>query len=253
MKVIGVVSNKGGVSKTTTVVNLAAGLRNEGKSVLVVDTDMQRNASTWLNVQMEYAGVYEVLINNEEISKNIFPTSIAGVDLMPASPNMLAIEADLSRRRNFDHALLKSKLEVIHGEYEYVLIDTPPTIGHVPLTVLTACTHVIIPTEATGIALEGVAQMMETLDYVKEKRNPNIHLAGVLATRINRNTRHSREVLRALKKSFGKQLLKTMIRENTTLKETFTHRQSIFDYSPSSNGAKDYRMLTKEILRMERK
>ena len=249
MHTLAVSNQKGGTAKTTTAVCLAASLAEQGRRVLVIDLDAQANATRWLGAGNGEAGIYDVLTGGTDLQETIL-TIIDGLDLVPSSPYMVGAEKALSA----DPApqfILRGALEELAGgagpPYDVCLIDCPGALGTVTVNALTAADGVLIPVPAQTLSLEGLAQLLQTVQTVRERLNPNLDIAGILVCRLDNRTRLAGEVVEALEERFPGQVLKTRIRENVRLAEAPSFKQPITAYDPGSRGAEDYRNLAEEI------
>lgn len=245
MKVISVVNQKGGTGKTTTVINLSAYLALKGYRVLVVDFDPQANASSGLGVFAE-KGVYELITKNSD-----FPSLINQVKenlyLLPATANLAGASVELVNIDNREKALSQC-LAPFLKEFDFVLIDTPPSLGLLTINSLTVSSFVLIPLQAEYYALEGLSQLMKTIDLVKENLRPSLSILGTVITMYDERSRLPKEVLENLYQNFPYYIFKTVIPRNVRLAETPSFGSSIFNYAPSSRGAKSYRRLGEEFL-----
>lgn len=248
MKVIAVAMQKGGSGKTTTTVNLAAALAEKGKRVLVIDVDAQANATSWFGVKDAGKGVFSVLCENASLADIIRETSTKGVDIAPGSTWLVGAEKALASEVAAE-AILRRRLAKLKDRWDYVLIDTPPTLGALTINALVAADEVLVTVEAHIMALNGLAQLMETLEVVRERLNDKLKIAGLVACRVDGRTRHSTDVVEELRKRFPKDTLDTVIRENVRLAEAPSFGLPITTYETNSTGAEDYRALAKEILK----
>lgn len=249
MRTIAVVNQKGGSGKTTTTVNLAAALAEKNRKVLVIDIDAQRSTTDWLGDFNGHKGIYSVIVENGNIGNNILPTVVEGVDIIPASTFLIRSDKALSGEVGAE-SILKHKLAKIEG-YDYALIDCPPQLGILTINALCAATELLVPVETNILALKGMAQLLETLEKVKERLNPNLEITGVLACRVDLRTNHAKEAIETLRKRFGKKVFKTLIRQNIRLTEAPSFRLPITVYDPQCSGAQAYRSLAKEVIAQE--
>ncbi len=250
---ISIVNNKGGTGKTTTTINVAAALAKNKRKVLVIDLDMQRNATEWLGNFGDENSIYEVIVNNADMNQHICSSRIENIDIVPASRNMISIEIDLAKKKKQVQTILRDKINSLNNSYDYVLIDCPPTLGFMTINALAGSKEVLIPVEASILALKGVAQILETIDAVQGGLNPELKLAGVVVTRVNKQTRHAKDAIQILKKRFDSKLFKTAIRENIRLKESPGFQMPINEYDRRCNGTKDYQSLAREVMKQEGK
>ena len=239
-------NQKGGSAKTTTVVNLAAALAALGKKVLVVDLDPQANATSWLGVA-DGKGVFEVLTGEKKLLELVKPSSSAGVDAVPASSWLAGAERTLAGEVGSE-LVFREALERLPAKWDVVLVDCPPALGLLSVSALAACGEVLIPCEAHTMALSGLAGLVQTLERVRERLNPELMLSGIVACRVDGRTKLSEEVVATLRERFGNDVLRAVVRENVRLAEAPSFAKSIFDYDPNSTGAKDYAAVAKELL-----
>jgi len=242
-KVIALVNQKGGVGKTTSTINIGAGLALKGKRVLLIDLDPQASLTMSLgqDVSRSDRTAYEVLTGDLDASKAIMKLS-GGYDLIPCDARLLVLEESKDKR------MLQRAIASLTGMYDYILIDCRPSLGSLMLNALTACSEVYIPVQAEFLALVGLAQLTNTINIVKRKLNPDVKITGVLITRYKTRTTLSKEVYSKVKELYPKAVFKTPIRDAVDISEAPTAGTDIFHYSKRSNGAKDYMNVVKEIL-----
>lgn len=250
-RVIAVVNQKGGVGKTTTAVNLGAYLAQAGQRVLLVDLDPQANATSGLGINHKNLarGVYEVLVSPTSLHEVIMRTPIAGYDVAPATLSLAGANVELVplERREF---LLKDNLSDVRADYDYILIDSPPSLGVLTINGLVAADDVLIPVQSEYYSLEGLGQLMETIDLVKENIHPTLNVLGLVLTMYDPQHRLSDAVLEELYKFFPThQIFRTAIPRNIRLAEAPSYGQPIMHYDPRSAGAKAYKKLADEIHR----
>jgi chromosome partitioning protein len=248
MHIIAISNQKGGCAKTTTAVNLAAGLALMGRRVLVIDMDPQSNASDWLGISDSIAGSFEIFTTNQDLDKLIQVSSVEGVSVIAGSGELSNLERLLSEQA-YPEVLLKRRLADLDSKrWDEIIFDTPPTLGLLTLNALTAADHLLVPVTTQVLSLSGVAQLMQTVDRVREGLNVRLNLLGLLASRVDLRTLHAQDVIEALSDRFGSKLLNTRIRENIRLAEAPSFKKSIFQYRPKSGAADDYRSLAQEVL-----
>lgn len=247
MKIISVVNQKGGVGKTTTAHSLGAHLFLTGKRVLFVDLDPQGNLSYTLDSKKTDKTIYEVLTRNMPIKDVIQKTDIG--DLIPSSMSLAMIDIYLSKTIGKEQKL-KESLEPIRKNYDYIIIDTPPALGTLSINSLTASTGVVITAQADIYSLQGISQLFNTIEAVKEYCNNELKIYGILLTRYNHRNVLSREVAETLEKTVEKKVFNTKIRENISLKEAQASKKDIFAYDNKSNGATDYKEFIDELLKV---
>lgn len=249
MKIISVFNQKGGVGKTTTAINLAAGLAREGKNILLIDMDPQANTSSGLGLEEEGEGasLYDLLTDNIDLDKAIQASSIERVKIIPADSNLAGLEIEAVNIEDRE-GLLKAKLEGI-GSYDYVLIDCPPSLSILTINALTASDSVLIPIQAEYYSLEGLGSLMKTLDLVKRSLNPDLVIEGIVVTMYDARNNLSREVLEEVRSYFKDLVYETMIPRNVRLAEAPSHGLDIFTYDKASKGALAYQDLAQELIR----
>jgi len=248
MRVIAIANQKGGCAKTTTVVNLAACLAARGYSILVVDLDSQANATNWLAGNVPTHGSWQTFTTREDLTKLIISTSIPSVSLLAGSRELSNLEKALAGELSVETILNRRLSKLGRDVFDYVLIDTPPTLGLITLNALAAAQDLLIPLTTHVMSLSGVAQMFRTVEQVTEVLNPNLNVLGLVASRVDLRTRHAKDVLSTLSERFGEKLLKSYIYENVRLAEAPSFQQSILTYNPSSTAAQNYRDLADEVI-----
>lgn len=251
-RVISIANQKGGVGKTTTTINLAAALAASEFKVLLVDADPQGNSTTGLGVDKspERSTLYQVLLREVPIREAIVATSFEGLFIVPTDQNLVAANLDLvdSDEREIR---LKTALDSLADEYQYILIDCPPALDLLTLNALVASHSVLIPIQCEFFALEGISQLIDTVDRVKESFNPDLAIEGVLLTMYDDRTNLTKQVENDLREFFGSEVFKTVIPRTIRLAEAPSFGQSILSYDPRSRGAEAYIQLAKEILAHE--
>lgn len=248
--IIAITNQKGGVGKTTTSINLASALALLGKKVLLIDMDPQAHStiSTVANPSLYEKSLYDVLMNkNEKIDSIIVRSTIPDLDLAIAKISMAKLEPSLIGEID-SHFRLKDALEPIRHRYQFVLIDTPPTLGLITLNALVAATAILIPIQSSYLALEGTDDLLETVEKVRRIANPNLKILGVLITLHDKRTNLGKDVVERIRRVFGKKLFKTFISKSVKLEESPAYKESIFTYAPDSVGAEQYRKVAEEIL-----
>jgi len=248
-KIISIANQKGGVGKTTTAINLAAGLAYEGKRVLLVDADPQANASSGLGIEIRDLEntVYECLIDGIDPHKAIVDTSINNLKLLPSHIDLVGAEIEM---RDIDkrEERMKSFLHPLRDEYDYILIDCSPSLGLITINALTASDSIIIPVQCEFFALEGIAKLLNTIKIIKSNLNPGLQIEGFLLTMYDNRLRLSNQVYEEVKRHFGALVFNTIIYRNVRLSEAPSHGLSVIDYDPHSKGAKSYKNLAKELI-----
>jgi chromosome partitioning protein len=244
MRTIAVTNHKGGSAKTTTAVNLAAALGEGGRRVLVIDLDPQGSASSWLGVPDPEVGVIDAIRGRDALAHLVYRTTAPGVELVPASPGLVA--ADRSDETDIALGFLRA-VERLPAMWDTVIVDCPPSLGYLAIAPLTACQEVLIPVEAHVLALEGIRSLLETMDRIRQRLNPELGLSGVLACRVNR-TSHARSVIERLERRFPDAFMRSQVRESIRLAEAPSFRLPITRYAPDSTGAEDYRAVAEELV-----
>ncbi|MDD3285499.1 MAG: ParA family protein [Patescibacteria group bacterium] len=251
-KIIAIVNQKGGVGKTTTTVNLGAYLAAAGKSVLLLDLDPQANATSGLGIehaQLE-AGIYEALLGQKSLREVIKKTEQDRYSVAPATVSLAGagIEMVSLENREFRLALL---LEEVRGDYDYIIIDGPPSLGLLTVNSLVAADSILIPMQSEYYALEGLGQLLETINLVKENLKPNLEIMGAVVTMFDRRNKLSGAVLEELNKFFPGKIFKSVIPRSVKLAEAPSYGRSILHYDPKSRGAKAYEDLAQEVIALE--
>lgn len=248
-RIISVANQKGGVGKTTTTVNLGACLAYNGKKVLLVDIDAQGNATSGLGVRKSDVGkdVYDVLVNEVPISETILSTSRENLEIVPATIQLAGAEIELTSMMARE-SRLKMALEEVSDNYDYVLIDCPPSLGHMTINAFTSSDSILIPVQCEYYALEGLSQLLNTVRLVQKHFNPGLKIEGVLLTMLDARTNLGAEVVDEVRKYFREKVYDTIIPRNVRLSEAPSHGLSIIDYDFSSKGAEVYLALAKEVL-----
>lgn len=246
MPILGVINQKGGVGKTTTAVNLAAALA-EGRRVLLVDLDPQANATSGVGIARPESTIYDVLVGEASARQAIVETSTENLWVLPASGDLAgaAVELDTSTE---DLSLLRRALIGVRPNYEFIVVDAPPSIGALTLNSLVAADLLIVPIQTEYYALEGIVGMMETVDRVGESLNPALRILGILLTMFDGRTNLSRQVEESVRSHFGDEVFETVIPRNVRLAEAPSYGQPIFAYAAQSQGASAYRALGREVM-----
>lgn len=245
-KVLAFANQKGGVAKTTTTLNLGVALQELGYRVLVVDMDPQSNLTMSLGVDPEVArpSMYDVLVNHVPIEDALLHQEL---DVVVASIDLAAAEIALSTLIGRERSLSRALMEIA-DKYDYILIDTPPSLGLLTINALTASDAVLVPVQCEYLSLRGLAQLERTLDLVRENLNSKVHIAGILPTMYDSRTIHGREAIEVLKNSFGDLVFETVIRKTIKFAEAPVKGESVLKYAPTSEAANVYRRLAKEVL-----
>ena len=241
-RMIAIGNQKGGVGKTTTTVNLGAALAFQGKKVLIIDMDSQGNATSGLGIERADVkqSVYEVLVDQIEAAGAILPTSRENLWILAGAEIELAT-ADHRESR------LKQAIEPIKADYDYILVDCPPSLGQLSLNAFTASDTILIPVQCEYYALEGLSQLLNTIRLVQRTYNKNFRIEGVLLTMLDARTNLGYEVVEEVRKYFQEKVYRTIITRNVRLSEAPSYGQSVIDYDPKSRGAEMYMDLAKEV------
>lgn len=248
-KVIAVANQKGGVGKTTTVINLSAYLADAGKRVLAVDIDPQGNTTTGLGVDkslMEQS-VYDALLGEGDVMEALVPTDVVGLHLIPATLDLAGAEVELAHAVHRE-SLLKDRLMRIRERYDFVFIDCPPSLGLLTINALTAADSVLIPIQCEFFALEGLSQLLATVELVQQRLNPSLRLQGVLLTMFDGRTNLATQVAEEVRSHFTNKVYRSVIPRTVRLSEAPSHGLPIMRYDAKSRGAEGYRQLAEEVI-----
>lgn len=249
--ILAIANQKGGVGKTTTAFNLGSALALIGKNTLLVDIDPQAHSTVSLiNNSSQYdKSIYDVLVGSDvKIRDIIVKTSVPGLEIAISKIAMAKLEPALLGEID-GHFRLRDVIVPIKKRYEFIIIDTPPTLGLITLNALVAATHILIPIQSSYLSLEGTDDLLETVIKIRKNVNPNLQVLGVVITLYDRRTNISRDAVERIKRVFGKKVFKTMISKNVKLEESPAYRESIFTYAPDSVGAMQYKKLALEVIR----
>ena len=248
-KIISIANQKGGVGKTTTSINIAAILAKKGKKVLLIDTDPQGNATSGVGVNKEQEfSVYDVLVGEIEFEKTLQDTNVKNLKVCPSIINLAGAEVELVSMMSREHRL-KEGLEQVKDKFDYIIIDCPPSLGLITLNAFTASDSVLIPVQCEYYALEGLGQLLNTINLVRKHLNKNLQIEGAVLTMYDVRTNLSNQVVKEVKRYFENKVYKTVIPRNVKLSEAPSYGMPITVYDPKSKGAKCYEKLVREILK----
>ncbi|WP_301860819.1 ParA family protein [uncultured Megasphaera sp.] len=252
--IIAITNQKGGVGKTTTAVNMSACLANAGKRTLLIDLDPQGNATSGLGIDKAglETNIYDCLIEQTPVAEVIQPTMIKKLSVLPATMDLAGAAVKLVSLDEREFILKKSlsaHLQELKKPYDYVIIDCPPSLGLLTVNALAAADYILIPVQCEFYALEGLTQLMETVEMVRDNLNDKLQLLGLLMTMYDGRTNLSIQVTEEVKKYFSGQVFKTIIPRNVRLGEAPSHGEPITEYDPHSKGAEVYKKLAREVIR----
>ncbi len=249
--IIAIANQKGGVGKTTTAINLSAALADKGLKTLLVDLDPQGNSSMSYLAPEDLQGptIYEALtedsVNCVDIVRPV--ASNSNLFVAPAGISLAKIESKLLGELD-SHYRLKDELEAVQQNFDYLVLDTPPTLGLITINALVAATHVLVPIQSSYFALEGTDDLLETIDKLKVRANPGLQILGAVITLHDKRTLLAKDIVTEIRKVFGDKLFDTVITRSVRLEESPAYRESIFSFSPRSSGAFEYYKLSEEVL-----
>jgi chromosome partitioning protein len=247
--IVAIANQKGGVGKTTTAINLAAGLALRGKPTLLIDLDPQGNSSmSFLDITQIGRSVYDALAEQAlPMSDVIQRTGLTNLSLAPARIALAKLESKLVGEID-SHYRLKDRLEPVLGHFRHIVIDCPPTLGLLTVNALVASTHLLIPIQSSYFALEGTDDLLETIEKVRARPNPDLRILGVLITMHDKRTALARDIRGQIQKVFGGKVFKTVITKSVRLEESPAYKESIFTFAPDSTGATEYYSLCEEVI-----
>ncbi len=251
-EIISVTNQKGGVGKTSTAINLSASIAAAEFKTLLIDIDPQANSTHGLGVYETENSVYEVLIGAEEVKDCIINTYMPNLDLLPSNIDLVGAEVEIVSFEDREK-LLKEALQNIKSDYDYIVIDCPPSLSLLTLNSLTASDSVIIPVQCEYFALEGLGQLLNTINIVKKQLNPELEISGVLLTMYDKRLNLSKQVVEEVKKYFGDKVFNTIIHRNVKISEAPSYAKPVILYDAISTGAKNYISLAAEVIQRSSK
>lgn len=252
VRAIAVTNQKGGVGKTTTAINLSASLATNGKKVLVIDADQQGNTTSGLGLDKNNLEltIYNMFLGEAGISEIKQPTCVEGLEIIPANISLTGAEIELIGREEREY-ILKEELAKLKDNYDFIIIDCPPSLNLITINALTAADTVLVPIQCEYFALEGLEQLLHTINLVKKRLNPYLEIEGIVFTMFDARTNLSLQVVEEVKRSLGSSVYRSIIPRNVRLGEAPSHGLPIHLYDPKSKGAESYALLADEVIERE--
>lgn len=247
--ILAIANQKGGVGKTTTALNLAAALALRGKQTLLIDLDPQANSSmSYLDLRAVERGMYDVFVEpGLSLTDVVKTTPLPNLSVAPARISLAKLESRLVGELDAPFRL-KDQLAKVDGSFSHIVIDCPPALGLLTINALVAATHLLIPIQSSYFALEGTDDLLETIEKVRQRPNPNLKILGVVITMHDKRTALGRDILAQIRKVFGDKVFRTVISKSVRLEESPAYRESIFTFAPDSSGASEYYRLCEEVI-----
>ena len=248
-RIIAVANQKGGVGKTTTSINLSASLAEMGKKVLTIDMDPQGNTTSGLGIDKNEVEntIYEVLLDDSELDQSIYPAVVEGLDVIASNINLSGAEVELLSMDNKEY-LLAEKIRPLKEKYDFILIDCPPSLNLLTINAMTTADTILVPLQCEYYALEGLTQLIHTIDLIKERLNADLEIEGVVFTMYDGRTKLSPQVVENVKENLDRNIYNTVIPRNVRLAESPSYGMPINMYDKRSSGAEAYRALAKEVI-----
>ena len=246
-KVLAIANQKGGVGKTTTAINLGAALAALEKKILLVDCDPQANASRGLGVSAEEPNLYDVLAGEATLKEAVRPTGFPFLDMVPAARDLVGVEVEFVGLEGWEFRLSRA-LEEVRSDYDTIILDCPPSLGHLTVDALVAADGVVVPLQCEYFALEGISALVSTVQRIQSSTNPRLSIAGILLTMYDERTNLSKDVASEVRRHFAGRVYETIVPRNVRLAEAPSHGASIFAYDIKSRGAQAYLALAREVL-----